>query len=182
MRKKDLIEGIESKYDMDTSNWWAECDTPVHDGSRVTYLVDGRSVMLTMCLHFLRARKYIYLANWGLTPPMEIVRGKDQRAGADGSAEQEALLAQLRVAGLQEDDISFWGSSSRTLQAVLGRAVSKGVDVKALLWDSLPIRRLYYYRPKEAYAQLTQGGVTCMLDDSARGIRQHPAESLDRKR
>ena len=181
MRKKDLIQGIESKYDMDTQNWWAEGDTPVHDESRVTYLVDGRSVMLTMCLHFLRARKYIYLANWGLTPSMEIVRGKDQRAGADGSAEQEALLAQLRVAGLQEDDISFWCSSTLTLQAVLGRAVSKGVDVKALLWESLPIPGLYYYKPKEAYKQLTQVGVTCILDDSARGIRHHPVESLHQK-
>ena len=166
---------------MDTQNWWAEGDTPVHDDSRITYFVDRRSVMLTMCLHFLRAQKYIYLANWGLTPPMEIVRGKDQRAGADGSAEQEALLAQLRVAGLQEDDISFWCSSSLTLQAVLGRAVSKGVDVKALLWDSLPIPGLYYYKPKEAYEQLTQVGVTCILDDSSRGILHHPIESLHQK-
>jgi len=49
--------------------------------------------MLEMCRHFLTARHYIYLANWGLTATMEMVRGKDYRAGPDGSSEQEALLA-----------------------------------------------------------------------------------------
>lgn len=162
-------------------NWWAEGDTPVHDDSRVIYLVDGRSVMLTMCLYFLKAREYIYLAHWGLTPSMEIVRGKDQRAGPDGSSEQEALLAQLRAAGLQEADIDFWVSHKLTMQAVLGHAASKGVDVKALLWDSLPLPGLSYYKPKEAHDQLVQAGVTCILDDSARGIIHHPVESLHQK-
>ena len=114
-------------------NWWAEGDTPVRYDSRVNYLVDGRSVMLTMCLHFLKARTYIYLAHWGFTPTMEIVRGKDQRAGADGSPEQQALLAELRAAGLEEVDIDFWCTHSLSLQTVLGHAVSKGVDVKVLL-------------------------------------------------
>ena len=81
-------------------NWRAEGDTPVRDDSRVIYLVDGRFVMLTLCLYFLKAREYIYLASWGLTPSMEIVRGKDQRAAPDGSTQQEALMAQLRAAGL----------------------------------------------------------------------------------
>jgi len=76
-------------------NWWASGDTPVHTDSRVTYLVDGRTAMLTMCLHFLTARRYIYLANWGMTPRMELVRGSDHRAGPDGNPEQEALLAWL---------------------------------------------------------------------------------------
>ena len=49
-------------------DWWAEGDTPVHRDSHVTYLVDGRMAMLSMCQHFLKARKYIYLANWGMTP------------------------------------------------------------------------------------------------------------------
>ncbi len=162
-------------------NWWAKGDTPVRDDSRVTYLVDGRSFMLTLCLHFLRARKYIYLANWGLTPLMEIVRGKDQRAGPDGSTEQEALVAWLRAAGLEEADITFWSSYPLTMQAVLARAVSKGVNVRALLWDSLPIPGLYYYKPGEAREQLEQVGVTCILDDSARGLIHHPVESLHQK-
>ncbi|HEY6542986.1 MAG TPA: hypothetical protein VIZ18_18735, partial [Ktedonobacteraceae bacterium] len=112
---------VPAEYSM--KNWWAKGDTPVRDDSHVTYLVDGRSFMLTLCLHFLRARKYIYLANWGLAPLMEIVRGKDQRAGPDGSAEQETLVAWLRAAGLEEADITFWSSYPLTMQAVLARAV-----------------------------------------------------------
>lgn len=162
-------------------NWWAKGDTPMRDDSRVTYLVDGRSFMLTLCLHFLRARKYIYLANWGLTPLMEIVRGKDQRAGPDGSPEQEALVAWLRAAGLEEADITFWSSYPLTMQAVLARAASRGVNVRALLWNSLPLPGLSYYKPDEAREQLEQVGVTCILDNSARGILHHPVESLHQK-
>ena len=162
-------------------SWWATGDTPVREDSRVIYLVDGRSFMLTLCLHFLQARKYIYLANWGFTPLMEIVRGKDQRAGPDGSPEQEALVAWLRAAGLEEADITFWTSYPLTMQAVLARAVSRGVNVRALLWDSLPVPGLSYYRPGEAREQLEQVGVTCILDDSARGILHHPVESLHQK-
>src|SRR5437588_6640587 len=58
-----------------TKDWWAEGDTPVRShNSRVTYLVDGRTAMLTMCRHFLKARNYIYIAGWGMTPLMELVR------------------------------------------------------------------------------------------------------------
>src|SRR5256885_16296177 len=60
-----------------THNWWAEDDIPVHNNSRVTYLVDGRSAMLTICYHLLKARKYIYIASWGMTPGMELVRGTE---------------------------------------------------------------------------------------------------------
>jgi hypothetical protein len=90
------------------NSWWAEGDTPVRADSRITYLVDGRATMLTMCRHFLMARKYIYLANWGITSTMELVRGKDQRAGPDGSPAQEALVDELRAEGLQEAEIDFW--------------------------------------------------------------------------
>src|SRR3989440_3193332 len=177
IRRKDMpVPGEEPE-----KNWWAEGDTPVHRDSRVNYFIDGRSIMLTMCLHFLKARQYIYLADWGLTPTMEIVRGKDQRAGQDGSPEQQALLAELRAAGLEEADIDFWRTHILSLQAVLGYAVSKGVEVKVLLWDSLPLPGLSYYKPKEAHEQLIQVGVTCLLDDSARGIVHHPVESLHQK-
>src|SRR3954447_6647393 len=37
-------------------DWWAEGDTPVRNDSHVTYFVDGRIAMFSMCLHFLRAR------------------------------------------------------------------------------------------------------------------------------
>ena len=77
------------------NDWWAEGDAPVRTNTRVTYLIDGRTTMLTMCRHFLMARKYIYLANWGITPAIKLVRGQDHRAGPDGSPEQEALLEEL---------------------------------------------------------------------------------------
>ena len=165
------------------ANWWAGGDLPVHTDSRVTYLVDGRIAMLSMCIHFLKARNYIYLANWGITPGMEIVRGKDHRPGPDGSPEEEALLAWLRAEGLQEADIEFWRTHDLSVQAVLGYAVSKGVEVKALLWDCLeiPVVVAAHYSPKTAHEQLTQVGVTVILDDSARGLLHHPAESLHQK-
>ncbi|GAC1349526.1 MAG: phospholipase D-like domain-containing protein [Ktedonobacteraceae bacterium] len=165
-----------------SKDWWAEGDTPVRKhNTRVTYLVDGRTAMLTMCLHFLKARKYIYLAGWGMTPLLELVRGKDQRAGPDGSPEQEALLAELRGAHLSEADIEFWCTHDLSVQAVLGYAVSKGVEVKVLLWDCLPLPFSSFYHPKEAREQLEQVNVTCILDDSARGIMHHLAESLHQK-
>src|SRR5712691_10390677 len=164
------------------TNWWAGGDTLVHTDSRVTYLVDGRTAMLTMCLHALKARSYIYLANWGMTPGMELVRGTDHRAGPDGSPEQEALLAELRAEDLQGADLDFWLTHDLSAQAVLGYAVSKGVEVKVLLWGCLEIPGLSsHYSPNQTYEQLTEMGVTCILDDSARGILHHPVESLHQK-
>lgn len=164
-----------------TKDWWAEGDTPVHRDSHVTYLVDGRIAMLSMCQHFLKARKYIYLANWGMTPGMELVRGSDHRAGPDGSPQQEQLIAELRANGLQEPDIDFWRTHDLSVQAVLGYAVSKGIEVKVLLWDCLNVPVFSHYNPESAQAQLAQVGVTCLLDDSARGLLHHPVESLHQK-
>ena len=162
-------------------NWWAEGDTPVHRDSRVTYFIDGRMTMLSMCHHFLKAQQYIYLANWGMTPGLELVRGSDHRAGPDGSPEQEQLLANLRANGLQEADIEFWRTHDLSVKAVLGYAVSKGIEVKVLLWDSLDLPGLSHYNPEEARDELNAVGVTCLLDDSARGIMHHPIESLHQK-
>ncbi len=161
------------------NNWWAVGDTPVHADSQVAYLVDAHSTFLTMCRHFLMARKYIYIAGWGMTPLMELVRGTDQRAGPDGSPEQEALLAELREEGLQEAEIDFWCTHDLTVQAVLGYMVSKGVEVKALIWSSS--ERFSHCDPQAALEQLTQMGVSCMLDDSSHGILHHPIESLHQK-
>src|SRR6266516_683554 len=160
-------------------NWWAEGDTPVHADSQVAYFVDAHSTFLTMCRHFLMAHKYIYIAAWGMTPLMELVRGTDQRAGPDGSPEQEALLAELRAEGLQEAEIDFWCSHDLTVQAVLGYMVSKGVEVKGLMWACSEL--FSHYDPKGAQEQLTQVGVTCILDDSSHGILHHPIESLHQK-
>src|SRR5207249_4961570 len=111
---------------------------------------------------FFRARQYIYIAGWGMTPLMELVRGKDHRAGPDGSPEQEALLTALRAEHLSEADIEFWSTHDLSIQGVLGYAVSKGVEVKVLLWDSLPLPFSMYYHPKEAKEQLEQVGATCI--------------------
>jgi hypothetical protein len=110
---------------------------------------------------------------------MELVRGTDQRAGSDGSPEQEALRAELREEGLEEPEIAFWCSHSLTVRAVLGYMVSKGVEVKVLMWASSEL--FSHYDPKGAHEQLTQVGVNCILDDSARGIVHHPIESLHQK-
>src|SRR5437588_3273689 len=142
-------------------NWWAEGDIPAHNNSRVAYLVDGRSAMLTICLHFLKARRYIYIANFGMTPGLELVRGKDHRAGPDGSPEQDILLAELRAHGLEQADIDFWCTQDLSVQAVLSYAVSKEVEVKVLLWDLIELPGLpVFYHPKVAKEQLEQVGVT----------------------
>jgi phosphatidylserine/phosphatidylglycerophosphate/cardiolipin synthase-like enzyme len=170
---------MSASHEQQMHNYWAEGDTPVRADSRITYLVDGRTTMLTMCRHFLMARKYIYVAGWGMTPTTELVRGKDHRAGPDGSPEQEALLAELRTEGLQEAEINFWCSHDLTVQAVLGYMVSKGVEVKVLLWD--PPEIFSHYNPEAAHQELTKVGVSCILDDSSHGILHHPIESLHQK-
>jgi phosphatidylserine/phosphatidylglycerophosphate/cardiolipin synthase-like enzyme len=170
---------MSAQHEQPLTNWWADGDTPVHADSRVSYLVDAHSTFLSMCRHFLMARNYIYIAAWGMTPLMKLVRGTDQRAGPDGSPEQEALKAELREEGLQEPEIAFWCSHSLTVQAVLGYLVNKGVEVKVLMWSSSEL--FSHYDPKGAHKQLTQVGVTCILDDSARGIVHHPIESLHQK-
>src|SRR6266567_792901 len=161
------------------NNWWAQGDTPVHDDSRVAYFVDAHSTFLMMCRQFLMAHKYIYIAAWGMTPLMKLVRGTDQRAGPDGSPQQEALLAELRAEGLEEPEIDFWCTHELTVQAVLGYMVSKGVQVNVLIWSSSEL--FSHCDPQAAHEQLTQVGVSCILDDSAYGLLHHPIESLHQK-
>ena len=104
----------------DNRDWWAQDDTPIHSGdSRVSYYVDGRSAMFAQCCALLKARTSIYLANWGMKADLELVRGKEQRAGLDGSPEQEALLALLRTEGLRDEDILFWSTHQLSLKEVL---------------------------------------------------------------
>lgn len=157
--------------------WWAEGDAPVRTKSRVAYFIDGRATMLTMCRHFVKARRYIYLANWGMTPAMELVRGTDH-LGKPG--EQEKLVAALRAEGFTNTDITFWMEvSSLSVENVLAYAVGKGVEVKVLLWKCSNL--FSHYTPAETYQQLTKRGITCILDDSAEGILHHPIESLHQK-
>ncbi len=160
-------------------HWWAEGDTPVHTDSQITYLVDGRTTLLTLCHHFLKARHYIYLADWGLTATMALVRGSDHRAGPDGSPEQEALLANLRAIGLSEEAIQFWTGNELTVQAVLGNAVQRGVEVKVLIWKGSPL--FAHTDTEKSHQDLLAVGVDCLLDDSSFGILHHPVESLHQK-
>lgn len=160
------------------AHWWVAGDMPVRADSQVTFLIDGRHTMWTMCLHFLTARHTIHLANWGITPGMLMVRGSDHRAGPDGSTEQLALLEDLQNAGLSEQDIQFWQTQELTVENVLGYVVRKGVDVKVLLWACPEL--FSHYSPKNAHEQLTAVGVHCVLDDSA-NRPPHPSESLHQK-
>jgi phosphatidylserine/phosphatidylglycerophosphate/cardiolipin synthase-like enzyme len=57
--------------------------------------------------------------------------------------------------------------------------VSKGVEVNVLIWSSS--EWFSHSDPKAAQEQLTQVGVTCILDDSSFGILHHPIESLHQK-
>jgi phosphatidylserine/phosphatidylglycerophosphate/cardiolipin synthase-like enzyme len=160
------------------TDWWVQGDFPVRRDSRVAFLIDGRHTMQQMCLRYLTAKKSIYLANWGLSPNMVLVRGSDQQEGPEGSAEQEALVEHLRARGLTEQDIAFWKTNELTLQNVLGYAVSKGLDVKVLLW-ACP-EAFSHYSPKSAHSALVSIGVNCILDDSASRL-PHLSESLHQK-
>jgi phosphatidylserine/phosphatidylglycerophosphate/cardiolipin synthase-like enzyme len=168
---------MQSATNYTSEEWWAEGDAPVRTKSRVTYFIDGQATMLTLCRYFVKARRYIYLANWGMTPAMELVRGTD-RLGKPG--QQEQLVAALRAEGFTNADIAFWMQvPSLSVENVLAYAVGKGVEVKVLLWKCSNL--FSHYSPAEAYQQLTQRGITCILDDSAEGILHHPIESLHQK-
>ena len=105
-----------------------------------------------------------------MTPLMELVRGTDQRAGPDGSPEQEALKAELREEGLEEPEIDFWCSHALTVQAVLGYLVSKGVEVKVLIWAS---NEHFSHCDPEGGARATQPGRRDL--PARRQLPRHPA-------
>jgi phosphatidylserine/phosphatidylglycerophosphate/cardiolipin synthase-like enzyme len=170
---------LSASNEQQVNTWWAEGDTPVRANSHVMYCIDARSTLLTMCRRFLTARRYIYLAGWGMTPQLKLVRGTDHRAGSDGSPEQEALLAELGAQGLGGAEIDFWCTHELTVGAVLGYAVSKGVEVNVLLWSGSKLFAHANY--KGVREQLTQAGVTCILDGSAFDMLHHPIESLHQK-
>lgn len=110
---------------------------------------------------------------------MELVRGDDHLGGPDGSPQRTALIEGLRAEGFSEADIQFWLTHNLSVQAVLGYALSKGVEVKVLLWHSQ--EDFSHYQPLETRQELEAVGVHCILDDSARGLIHHPVESLHQK-
>ncbi|GCE05832.1 phospholipase D-like domain-containing protein [Dictyobacter aurantiacus] len=168
----------ESK-EITATDWWALGDTPVRRDSRVTYYVDGQATFMEMCLCFMRATRSIYLANWGMEPDMLLVRGEDLLPEQPEQNARATYIEGLRAQGLQEADINFWLTHRLSVKEVLAYALSKGVEVKVLLWKAK--KAFAVYDPQAAHDKLTEMGITCLLDDSAEGILHHQIESLHQK-
>ncbi|HEU5226618.1 MAG TPA: phospholipase D family protein [Ktedonobacteraceae bacterium] len=148
--------------------------------SHVAFLIDGRTTMLEMCLHFLSAKHSIYITAWGLTPELLLVRGKHNRAGPDGSPEQEELLAWLRKRGLEEQDLLFWKlCEEMSVTNVLSYAASKGVDVRILLWDTYTLP--FTAGPKQIQEALEARSIRCLLDDSHKSLLNNPIAAHHQK-
>lgn len=169
------------KTDAD-KEWWVREDAPVRVAETVAPLADGRAAMLAMCVAFLTAQKSIWLADWSLTARIRLVRGKDQRAGPDGSAEQYALIDRLREAGLDHEAIALWESDGLRLVDVLGFAARRGVDVRVLLWGPFNPGGFFHMvnNPPQQQRVLERAGVQCRLDKSTRSPF-HVAQALHQK-
>jgi phosphatidylserine/phosphatidylglycerophosphate/cardiolipin synthase-like enzyme len=162
--------------------WWARADAPVRVATAAVPLVDGRAAMLAMCTAFLTARRTIWLADWDLHADLDMVRGRDQRAGPDGSPEQDALIARLRAAGLDADAIAQWTTGRLRVVEVLGFAARRGVDVRMLLWapyDPLGVFHMVN-NPAQQRRILADAGVDCRLDKNSRSPL-HLAQALHQK-
>lgn len=164
-----------SEQETVSDNWWASGDTPVQNVPHLAFLIDGRMTMLEMCAAFLCARHSIYITAWGLSPELQLVRGKDKCAGSNGSLEQDALLTRLRAKGLSEEELLFWRQCDElSLTNVLSYAVSHGVDVRVLLWDAYTLPSQSHPDPKNVQNILESLGIRCLLDDSQKGLLNHP--------
>jgi phosphatidylserine/phosphatidylglycerophosphate/cardiolipin synthase-like enzyme len=161
---------------------WAVGDFAVHPLALAAPLIDGRAAMLGMCASFLLARTSIWIADWSIYARLALVRGRDQRAGQDGSDAQYALLDHLRAAGLDHDAIALWRAAGLSLADVLGLAVRRGVDVRVLLWDPLDPFYLGHLGndPRDQAEILSRQGVQCRLDKNCRSIF-HLAQGLHQK-
>src|SRR5689334_15599542 len=124
-----------STEDVADQAWWARGDAPVRVVETLTPLVDGRAAMLAMCAAFLAAKESIWLADWDLHARLLMVRGRDQCAGVEESAERKALIERLRAAGLDAAAIELWMAGQLRVVDVLGFAAGRGADVRVLLWD-----------------------------------------------
>jgi phosphatidylserine/phosphatidylglycerophosphate/cardiolipin synthase-like enzyme len=168
------METMSMKADL-PDHWWASGDMPVRDVPRLAFLIDGRMTMLEMCIAFLRARHSIHIAAWGISPELLLVRGKHKCAGSNSSPEQEELLTWLRAKGLSEEELLFWQHCDElSVSNVLNYAVNKGVDVKVLLWDTYSLPAQPVPDPKNVCDILESLGIQCLLDDSHKGILNHP--------
>lgn len=161
---------------------WAVGDFAVHPLALAAPLIDGRAAMLAMCVSFLLARTSIWIADWSIYARLALVRGRDQRAGQDGSDAQYALLDHLRAVGLDSNAIALWQAGGLSLADVLGLAVRRGVDVRVLLWD--PLDPFYVGHlgndPTDQAEILSRQGVRCRLDKNCRSVL-HLAQGLHQK-
>ena len=162
--------------------WWVREDAPVRVAETVAPLADGRAALLAMCVAFLTAQKSIWLADWSLYARMRLVRGKDQRAGPDGSREQYALIDRLREAGLDREAIALWESGGLRLVDVLRFAARRGVDARVLLWGPFNPGGFIHMvnNPEQQQRILERAGVQCRLDKSSRSPF-HVAQALHQK-
>lgn len=162
--------------------WWSLGDAPVRTAEVVVPLVDGRAAMLGMCAAFLSAQRSIWLADWDMHAELIMVRGRDARAGKDGSPEQEALLSRLRAIGLDDEAIALWTSGRARVVDVLGHAARRGVDVHVLLWYPFnPFGMLHIVNdPRKNRKLLEAQGIQVRLDKSSRSIF-HVAQALHQK-
>jgi phosphatidylserine/phosphatidylglycerophosphate/cardiolipin synthase-like enzyme len=149
-------------------SWWAHGDSDVGIAEALAPLVDGRAAMLAMCVAFLTAKQSIWLADWSLHAKLRMVRGHDQRAGKDGSPEQNTLIERLRAAGLDDEAIALWQSSELRVMDVLGFAAKRGVQTHVLLWGPYNPGGLFHMvgDPDEQQRLLRPLGVDCRLDKS----------------
>ncbi len=169
-----------SAYEVVPEPWWAAGDMPVRTTANLAFLVDGRMTMLEMCICFLSATRTISITAWGLSPELLLVRGKHKCAGPAGSAEQEELTRWLRAKRLPEEALRFWQDCSElSVTNVLGYAVSKGVEVRVLLWDTYTLP--FQASPKDVQKTLEPLGIHCLLDDSHMGLLNHPLEAHHQK-
>jgi phosphatidylserine/phosphatidylglycerophosphate/cardiolipin synthase-like enzyme len=169
------IEGTIIEQETLTDHWWATGDMPVRNVPSLAFLIDGRMTMLEMCLSFLGARHSIYITAFGLSPELLLVRGKHKSVGSTGSPEQEELLLWLHAKGLSQEELLFWQHCDElNVTNVLSRAVSKGVDVRVLLWDTYPLPSQPTPNPKNVQDFLESLGMRCLLDDSHKGLLNHP--------
>ena len=162
--------------------WWVRGDTPVRVAETLVPLVDGRAAMLAMCIAFLTAQERIWLADWDLQAGLEMVRGADQQASEDGTPAQQALLARLRTAGLDEEALALWEQGQLRVEDVLGFAARRGVDVRVLLWDPWSLSRLLRIVNSPPHQQylLKVEGVQVRLDKSSHSLF-HVAQALHQK-
>jgi phosphatidylserine/phosphatidylglycerophosphate/cardiolipin synthase-like enzyme len=171
-----------STEDVADQAWWARGDAPVRVVETLTPLVDGRAAMLAMCAAFLAAKETIWLADWDLHARLLMVRGRDQCAGVEGSAERKALVERLRAAGLDAAAIELWMAGQLRVVDVLGFAAGRGVDVRVLLWDPFDPRGKIHMvnNPAEQRRLLQERGVQCRLDKNSRSPL-HVAQALHQK-